>query len=105
MMFPHIMTVYHRTEDGMWNRTVIEGVLWEDLTGMMLRKTGITPEDKVQVYIPMPNEEITEKDIIVKGICDKTIAKSSKEIPEGLYVTTIETYDYGNLKHWRVTAR
>lgn len=105
MMFPHTMTVYHRTEDGTWTRAVIKGVLWEDLTGLTLRKSGITPEDKVQVYIPMPNEEITEKDIIVKGICDKTIGKSSKEITEGLYVTTIETYDYGNLKHWRVTAR
>lgn len=104
MMFPHYMTLYHHTESG-WTRTVIKGVLWENLAGIILRKTGTAPEDKAQVYIPMPNVEVQEKDIIVKGICLKEIQKSSKEIPEGLYVTTVEIFDYGNLKHWRVTAR
>ena len=66
----------------------------------------INPADKAQVYIPvLPNIQIGEKDIIVKGICTKEIEKSSKEIPEGLYVTTVETFDYGGLRHWRVTAR
>lgn len=109
MMFPHYMTIYHRTEESgsvTWSRSVLKGVLWEDLAGIVLRKTGINPEDRAQVYIPMRSGiEISEKDIIVKGVCLKTIEKSSKEIPEGLYVTTVETYDYGNLKHWRVTAR
>ncbi len=108
MMFPHEMTLYHRTEeDGAvkWSRSVVQGVLWENLASITLRKTGITPEDKVQVYIPMPGAEVSEKDIIVKGICDTQIQKSSKEIPDGMYVTSVETYDYGNLKHWRVTAR
>lgn len=108
MMFPHCMTLYHRQEDGgtvTWTRTVVKDVLWEDITGVVLKKTGITPEDKAQVYIKMPGAEVAEKDIIVKGICDKEIEKSSKEIPEGLYVTTVETFDYSNLKHWRVTAR
>lgn len=108
MMFPHYMTLYHRTEDSgnvTWTRTVLKSVLWEDLAGVVLRKTGIAPEDKVQVYIPMPSVQISEKDIIVKGVCEKEIVKSSKEIPEGLYVTTVETFDYSNLKHWRVTAR
>lgn len=109
MMFPHYMTIYHRTEEGSsvtWSRSVVKGVLWEDLSGIVLRKTGINPEDRVQVYIPMrQGVEFSEKDIIVKGICLKEIQKSSKEIPEGLYVTTAETFDYGSLKHWRVTAR
>lgn len=104
MNFPHYMTIYHKDGDT-WTRTVIRGVLWENLAGILLRKTGTAAEDKAQVYIPMPNIEVAEKDIIVKGICTKEIQKSSKEIPEGLYVTTVETFDYGNLKHWRVTAR
>ena len=109
MRLPHYMTIYHRTEEigsVTWSRSVVNGVLWEDLSGIVLRKTGISPEDKVQVYIPMRSRiAVSEKDIIVKGVCLKTIEKSSKEIPEGLYVTTVETYDYGGLQHWRVTAR
>lgn len=109
MRLPHYMTIYHRTEEGgsvKWNRFAVTGVLWEDLAGIVLRKTGTTPADKAQVYIPMlPNIQIGEKDIIVKGICTKEIEKSSKEIPDGLYVTTVETFDYGGLQHWRVTAR
>lgn len=109
MMFPHYMTLYHRTEekgDVSWSRTVIKGVLWEDLAGIVLRKAGKKPEDKAMVYIPIRNGvEISEKDIIVKGVCLTEIKKSSKELPEGLYVTTVETFDYGNLQHWRVTAR
>lgn len=109
MMFPHDMTLYHRTEeDGAvsWSRMVLTNVLWEDLAGIVLRKAGTKPEDKAMVYIPMQDGvEIKEKDIIVKGICLKEITKSSKEIPEGLYVTTVETFDYGSLQHWRVTAR
>lgn len=109
MMFPHYMTLYHRTEENgavAWNRSVIRGVLWEDLAGVVLRKTGVSPQDKAQVYIPMIHDiAIAEKDIIVKGVCEKEIVKSSKELPEGLYVTIVETYDFGDLKHWRVTAR
>ena len=109
MNFPHTITIYHRTESSgavTWKRKTVSGVLWEDLQGMTLRKTGITPEDKAQVYIPIASEAtVSEKDIIVKGVCDKVIEKSSKEIPEGLYVTAVETFDYGKLQHWRVTAK
>lgn len=109
MMFPHTMTLYHRTEQNgvtAWKRTVLNNVLWEDIEGVIMRKTGVKPQDKAQVYIPMrSNIAITEKDIIIKGECSTEISKSSKELPDGLYVTMVETYDYGGLQHWRVTAK
>lgn len=109
MNLPHTITVYHRTESGgtvKWERKTISGALWEDLQGMTLRKTGVMAEDKAQIYIPIASgATVSEKDIIVKGVCEKEIEKSSREIPEGLYITAVETFDYGNLQHWRVTAK
>ena len=111
-MFPHTLTLYHKdaTADK-WTRSVVEHVLWDDLRARVMRTNGTESADRAVVYIPMVVDgvareiPITDGDIIVKGVYDKEIVRSTKEI-SGLFVTGVATYDFGGeLASWVVTAR
>ena len=115
-MFPHEMTLYHKIkdEDGTesWSRSVVKRILWEDLRGRILRKTGTDSADKAVIYIPMENEgqerslDIADGDVIMRGVCDKEVVRSTRELEGGLLVTTVETFDFGDgMKSWVVTAK
>ena len=105
-MFPHNITLYHQTtESGSYARSVVNGVLWEDLKGLSIRKHGIASDDRAQIYIPMGSVEPKEGDLVVKGEISTVITKA-KDLPQALIITAVETYDYGgSQKHWRVTAK
>ncbi|QHA01671.1 hypothetical protein [Dehalobacter restrictus] len=54
-MFPHTVTVYNKYMDGTaekWQRTVITGVLWNSSKGAVVRKTGESAVDGLQLMIP-----------------------------------------------------
>lgn len=108
MMFPHKITLYHKMGDA-WDKQIIDKALWEDLKARLMRRTGIDSADKVVVYIPKrgnENIQISDGDVIVKGIYDKEIVRSTKEIENSLFVTSVATYDYGgDMASWVVTAR
>ena len=111
-MFPHAMTLYHKdaTEDK-WTRVVVEHVLWDDLRARVMRTNGTESADKAVVYIPVVingaarHLDIADGDIIVKGVYDKEIVRSTREI-SGLFVTGVAGYDFGgDMASWVVTAR
>lgn len=107
-MFPHTMTVYHKSDtDDKWERSVIEGVLWDDLRARVMRTSGTESADKAVVYVPMEGHKVvlSDGDIIIKGVYDKEIIRSTKEI-SGLFVTGVAEYDFGDdMACWVVTAR
>lgn len=116
MMFPHEMTLYHKTKDEngteCWSRSVVKRILWEDLRGRIMRKTGTDSSNKAVVYIPMEEGgrvrslDIADGDVIVKGIYDKEVVRSTRELENALLVTAVETFDFGDdMKSWVVTAK
>ena len=111
-MFPHTITLYHKdaTADK-WTRYVVDNVLWDDLRSRVMRANGTESTDKAVIYIPMIASgvareiPIADGDVIVRGVYDKEIVRSTKEIA-GMFVTGVATYDFGGeLASWVVTAR
>lgn len=110
-MFPHTITVYHKEGDG-WSRHIIDNVLWDDLRGRVMRTQGVEAADKAVVYIPavmngvLRDVPIADGDVICKGIYDKEIVRSTKELENALFVTSVAGYDFGDdMANWTVTAR
>lgn len=97
-MFIHNCTIYRQNKDE-WQRTVLRGVLWVDVEGINILKSGLKDTNSVEIYIPKTlGFEIQKKDIVIKGICDYEI----KSKPSELYdkgkvrtITTVDDYDFG----------
>ena len=133
MMFPHTVTIYNKYKSGnteKWQRTVLQGVFWNSSKGAVIRKTGVASADGVQLIIPFTADQnkayckpqefaklqdksnhwtLQSKDMIVKGILDYEIAKSSSELAQFddvLMVSNVDTRDFGgNLAHWEVSGK
>jgi len=133
-MFPHTVTVYNKhREDGeeKWQRTVLYGVFWNAISGAVMRRTGATSTDSVQIIIPMaikasrneyrPPKEwaaLTDKtgywtlqpgDVVVKGALDVEIDRSTKELQgydDVLTITSVDTKGFGSgMDHWEVSGK
>lgn len=111
MMFPHTITLYHKTGET-WQKIIVENVLWDDLKARLMRKTGTDSADKVVCYIPKVingtarDIPIADGDVIVKGVYDKEIVRSTKELENALFVNSVADYDFGgDMASWVVTAR
>ena len=128
-MFPHVVTVYNKYKDGTvekWQRTVLKGVFWNSIKGAVVRKTGVTSADSLQLIIPkrngyLPPKEwlaLTDKtghwtlqsgDTVVKGNITYDIERSTKELEQFDDVRLITSVDYhdcgGDMAHWEVSAK
>ena len=54
-MFNDVVTVYNKYKNGTvekWQRTVLTGVFWNSVKGAVVRKTGVTSADSLQLIIP-----------------------------------------------------
>lgn len=110
-MFPHTITLYHKNGPD-WVRSVIDNVLWEDMRGRLMRTQGVQSTDKAVLYIPKVingiarDIPIADGDLVYKGIYDKKVVKSSKELENALFVTSVSEYDFGDdMASWVVTAK
>lgn len=129
-MFPHTVTIYNKYKDGTtekWQRTVITGVYWNSVKGAVMRKTGVSSADSLQLIIPMsiagylpPKEwaKLTNKaaswtlqsgDTVILGDIDYEVVRSSAELREydnQITITSVDTKDYGgSMRHWEVSGR
>lgn len=130
-MFNDVCTLYNKyTESGIekWQRTVLEGVYWNNIKGAVMRKTGATSVDSAVIIIPhsvkadfrKPKEweSLADKtdawtlqsgDTIVKGRIDYEVIKSSRELQkfDDVYIiTTIDDKAFGGcMAHWEVSAK
>ena len=132
-MFNDVVTVYNKyTENKVekWQRTVLTGVFWNSVKGAVMRKTGVTSTDSLQLLIPCntrsnrayksPKEwaSLVDKqsfwtlqsgDMVVKGDMSYEVIKSSSELREFDDCLTITSIDYkpfgGNMSHWEASAK
>lgn len=107
-MFPHNCTVY-REEEGNWKRYFVYGVLWQDVEGINTSKSGLKDNNTLELYIPFSsNFKPLKKDIVLKGIFDYEIKNKPSElysVGSAKIVTTIDVFDFGNLRHYKVGGR
>mgnify|MGYP000937118052 CR=1 FL=1 len=130
-MFPHTVTVYNKYKDGTtekWQRTILYGVLWDAVKGAIIRRTGVTSADGLQLIIPMagrrgyrPPKEwggLTDKsgcwtlqsgDTVALGALEYEIAKSSSELKEFdhvLTITSVDTKNFGSgMDYFEISAK
>lgn len=126
-MFPHTVTIYNRDKEEHYHRTVITGVLWDSSKGAVVRKTGVSSVDGLQLIIPMsaqgylkPSDwlELANKtvhwtlqprDVVVLGKIEYEVVKSIKELQQFddmLTISNIDTKKFGsNLDHWEVSGK
>ncbi len=134
-MFNDTVTVYNKYKgsDGAekWQRTVLYGVFWNAIKGAVMRRTGVSSADSVQLIIPVsvrasraeykrPKEwaGLTNKtgywtlqsgDTIIKGRIEYDVVRSSKELldfDDVLTITSVDTKAFGNgMDHWEVSGK
>lgn len=133
-MFPHTFTVYNKYLEAGAEKwappMVITGVLWQAAYGANYRKTGQSDTDILTLIIPkvipaaasyvppeawraLPDKTgkwtLAKGDIIVKGICDIVIQRSSKELAgqdDTAVITKVDFKDFGgSMAHWEVGAK
>ncbi|MFV0517247.1 MAG: DUF6751 family protein [Aminipila sp.] len=127
LVFPHTVTIYNRDKEEHYHRTVITGVLWDSSKGAVVRKTGVSSVDGLQLIIPMsaqgylkPSDwlELANKtvhwtlqprDVVVLGKIEYEVVKSIKELQQFddmLTISNIDTKKFGsNLDHWEVSGK
>lgn len=111
------LTLYSRSVaagEEAWTRSVIMDVQWENRKAANVIQSGLIDADKVAVYIPTHNREISIKagDVIVEGIVTKEISPSytitdlKKDFPDTVTVRSVDRLDYGSphLHHLRIGA-
>ena len=107
-MFPHDCTIY-REVDGVWERHYVYGVLWQDVEGLNTMKSGLKDANSLDLTIPMKaNFSPYKKDLAMKGIVDYQIQRKPSELYEigdVRTITTVDTYDFGSLAHYRVGGK
>lgn len=134
-MFTRTITVYNKYKDGIsekWQRTVIKGTYWNSVKGAIVRKTGVSSVDSLQLIIPfsaipdkakiyMPPKEwakledksghwtLQSGDTIIKGDISYEIIKTSAELKDYddcLAITNVDTKDFNSdMSHWEVSAK
>ena len=107
-MFIHNCTFYH-LEGETWKRHPVEGVLWQNVQGENVVKSGINDANTLELYIPFFAEYTPHRgDLVVKGIIDYEIKKKPSELMEAFdvrIVRTVDTCDFGSLKHYEVGGK
>ena len=130
-MFPHTITVLNkvlRGDDVVYLPSVLSGTLFVRLSASTKSTTGLDPSNVVKVTIPMSvkaqkpfisslqyaelSEDekrgfftLKEDDIIVKGIIalnEISLESINSNYEEKMVIKSVDTFDFGNLKHWQV---
>ena len=132
-MFNDVVTVYNKYKNGTvekWQRTVLKGVFWNSVKGAVVRKTGNTSADSLQLIIPcnirsnraykppkawarLEDKQsfwtLQSGDIVVKGDMSYEVEKSSSELNQFDDCLKISSVDHkpfgGSMAHWEVSAK
>lgn len=131
-MFPHTVTIYNKYVENRvekWQRTVLKGVYWNCIKGVVTRKTGVTSADSLQLIIPcniranrsfktskewqkLPDKSkfwtLQSGDTVVLGEITQEVVKTSSELDfdNCLRITSVDSHNYGSpMAHWEVGAK
>lgn len=134
MLFPHTCTIYNRYREGKedkWQRTVLSGILWDNVRGINARSGAVNNEDSAVIIIPFRSRTgyetpkaftaLTDKnaawtlnvgDIIVLGAIDfefddtHRLADLERQYDDVLTITKVDRRIFeSDLDHWEVGAK
>lgn len=106
-LFPNTVTVWNRSDDETYTRTVIEEAYWEDNRGAMLRRTGVSSDNGIVVLIPFSavSSDFTVRpgDWMARG-ASALDPKTARDLQAAgaVRVTAADRLDFGGLPHWEV---
>lgn len=119
-----IFNKYVENKETKYKKSYIEKVHWEDRKGANIISSGLMSADQTTVYIPYSSCQnyispknfkinkngftLEPEDIIVRGkiLEDFTTIKNLEKKHDYVRViTTVDNYNFGNLKHFEVGAK
>lgn len=124
-MFNQSVTIYNKTDEDEYRRTVIKGVFWDSSEGALAQKTGKESADGVQIIIPLFGREgylrpkawgknaeagwtVKAGDLIAlgEGPPEITSARELRNYDDVIVVTHVDRRDYGgDMAHLEVVGR
>lgn len=128
-MFPHTVTIYNKDSAEKYHKTIIEGVLWDSIKGVVNRRTGSTSADSLRLIVPcsvknymdyMDSEKwlllgekapfwtLKPKDIVILGSCEADIksAKDISNLQNAMLITSVDFKKIGSkLDHFEVSGK
>lgn len=83
---------------------------WEDTRGYNIQQSSraLSEVDNITVYISIQEYKIKINDLIVRGEVTKeygSYESLKKEHEDAFIITSVDKYDYGNLRHIRLGAK
>ena len=118
MMFPHKITVFRygydavtRLNNVLISCTLFDEALWEGTKAANVIKSGLKDADGVTVYLPLAvcggaESPVQAGDYVVKGEVTYTgsAAELTKAFPAAVKVTSVDTFDFGGLQHYKISG-
>ena len=110
MTFPHTITVWNRTDNGIYTRVIIHNAYWEDNRGVQLRKTGVSSANGILVIIPVQSAPegfaIRAQNFMLLGE-SMFEPQSAKELlaTGAVMAAAVDALTFGGLPHWEVTGK
>jgi len=134
MQFPHSCTVYNRYRDGRedkWQRTVLEGIFWDNVRGLTARTGAVDNDDSALIIIPatrrrgylppkafakaenktdcwtlQPGDKIVFGNIAFEIDEIHRLAELEQSYDDVLTITKVDRRIFGSrLDHWEVGAK
>lgn len=132
-MFPHNITVFNKVKTGTsvsYLPTIIKGTLFTRCSQVSISKSGFNPNSDFLLIIPfgvaerssyldktdydkLSNEDkvkhwtLSKDDIIVKDestATDMTAQTINTTYTNKFTISSVDVYDYGSLKNWKVSG-
>lgn len=125
-MFHDTITIYNKYKDNdgkeRYHRSVLNNVFWNEIKGSVMRKTGVTSSDKVQIIIPARKGFVESEydgtgwtlkagDLVLKGDIKKEVllgetAKALDGYGSKAVITNVDDKRFcSSLAHWEVSCR
>lgn len=125
-MFHDTITIYNKYKDNdgkeHYHRSILKNVFWNEIKGSVMRKTGVTSSDKVQIIIPARKGFVNSEydgtgwtlkagDLVIKGDIKKEVlpgetAKALDGCGSKVVITNVDDKRFcSGLAHWEVSCR
>lgn len=96
-MWNDTITIYHKTAERQYSRTVLTGCEWQGVTKVVPSERGAIMNNYVELYIRDASPELQTGDFIVHGECLEEVKTVADLRSLGITMMTVQgIMDYGS---------
>lgn len=96
-MWNNTITIYHKTAERKYSRTVLTGCEWQGITKVVPSDRGVVVNNYVELYIRNVSPEIETGDFIVLGECTEEVKTAADLRSLDITMMTVQgIMDYGS---------